>query len=93
MAQTFESSVIERMDPTSQTINQKAINMFTDGDVITKVWMLLDIVHKASSAGPAYTKWADTARAELDNTYTTYNTPEPTPEPELPLTPEDPTNG
>ncbi len=42
--------------------------MMNDGDVITKVWMLLDIIHKASSAGPAYAKWAMMAREELENT-------------------------
>jgi len=62
--------------------------MFSDGDVITKVWMLLDIVHKASSAGPAFAKWAEAARAELDATHATFTDPEP----ELPLE-EDPANG
>jgi len=61
--------------------------MLNDGDVLTKIWMLFDIVHKASTAGPAFTRWADLARAELDNIWN--NTP--TDDPELPL--EEPTNG
>ena len=40
-----------------------------DGDMITKVWMLLDIIHKAASGGPALARWADAAREELDTTH------------------------
>ncbi len=59
--------------------------MFNDGDIITKVWMLLNIVHKASTAGPQYAKWAQVALDELNSTYQTL-TPAPA-EPELPLEP------
>ena len=61
--------------------------MFSDGDVITKVWMLLDIVHKAATAGPAYSRWALEAQDELGRTYAELSTPT---EPELPL--EEPTD-
>ena len=53
--------------------------MMNDGDVITKVWMLLDIIHKASAAGPAYAKWAQAAQKELENTHEFFS------EPQLPL--------
>ena len=75
--------------------------MFTDGDVITKVWMLLDIVHKASTAGPAYAHWVTEAQIELGKVVQDFNAANPKPEPELPLdpapvspinAPEDPTN-
>ena len=56
--------------------------MFNDGDIITKVWMLLDIIHKASAAGPGYARWAQLAQDELGNIWA--NTP-PAQEPELPL--------
>ena len=56
--------------------------MFNDGDVITKVWMLLDIIHKASTAGPAYAKWAQLAQDELNATLETFAA---APEPEFPL--------
>ena len=55
--------------------------MLSDGDVITKVWMLLDIIHKATSAGPAFAKWAQMAREELENTHSFLSQAEP----ELPL--------
>ena len=54
--------------------------MFNDGDVITKVWMLLDIIHKASAAGPAYSKWARLASEALDQTEEHFEI-----HPELPL--------
>ena len=63
--------------------------MLNDGDITTKVWMLLDIIHKAATAGPGYSKWAQLAQDELGNIWT--NTP-PAEEPELPLKEED-TNG
>lgn len=59
--------------------------MFNDGDVITKVWMLLDIIHKAATAGPAYAKWAQMAQDELGATFQTFTAADP----ELPLTDEE----
>jgi hypothetical protein len=49
--------------------------MFNDGDVITKVWMLLDIIHKATSAGPAYQKWSLHAQDELARIEDTFDPP------------------
>lgn len=49
-----------------------------DDKMIQKVWMLLDIIHKAAGAGPAYQWLVDMAAAEVNKMKPT---PEPTPEP------------
>ena len=57
--------------------------MLEDNDTVHRVWMLLDIIHKATSAGPAYLVWATAATSELNRIRTDLTIPEP--EPELPL--------
>ena len=58
--------------------------LLNDGDVIFRVQLLLDIVHKSASAGPAYAKWAQLAQDELHDIYLSL-APAPASEPELPL--------
>ena len=62
--------------------------MMNDGDVVTKVWMLLDIIHKAASAGPAFAKWAKMAQDELDRTES-FLSEAPAEQEELPLNPQE----
>ena len=60
--------------------------LLNDGDVIFRVQLLLDIVHKAATAGPGYAKWAQLAQDELHDIYLSLNLTEaPTIELELPL--------
>lgn len=47
--------------------------LLNDGDIIFRVQLLLDIVHKSSSGGPAYGKWAQAAQEELDDIWQTIN--------------------
>ncbi len=53
--------------------------MLNDSDVITRVWMLFDIIHKAASAGPTYTKWAQAAADALDKIELEFNGPKAIP--------------
>lgn len=58
--------------------------LLNDSDVIFRVQLLLDIVHKSATAGPGYVKWAQLAQDELHDIYLSLSSAE-TPEPELPL--------